>query len=338
MPHRRRIWCETLPPEDLCAPATIALLRRYSLAPIVAVFPTTSRDVIARVIAAYAAEGLPAAVWPMLDDRDGRWASAGNAAVFCRFAGDLIGDLAARGQRPAELFVDLEPAIEAMKSSVASRAVNMQVAHYLPETFDARALDAARASFSTLAAALRARGVRPSAAVAPMVLLDPERGPRRPWEDRLGTPVEGVGWSHLSVMLYTSIFEGWSRGALRRDDTRQLLALAAAETARRYRERGSLCLGAVGTGAFGDEPVYRDVGELADDVGIALAAGVDDLSLFDLGGVLRRGSPEVWLDAFTQTKPALHVPAPGLRLRSLLAGARLAGGVLGFFGALRAGR
>ncbi len=335
MPERRRIWCETLPFETLLAPGTVALLRRSSLAPIVAVWPSTPLGTITRVLGTFADAGLAAAIWPMLDDADGRWASAGNAEVFARFACSLVEQLADARCPPTELFVDLEPAIEAMRSGVASSAVNVQAAHYLPMSFDKQTLNEGEARFAGLAESLIAQGVVPSAAVAPMVLLDPQEGAIKPWQERLGTPVDGPRWGHVSVMFYTSIFEGWSRGALRREDTRQLLGLAATATATRFGERGGLCVGAVGTGAFGNEPVYRDEAELRDDVGLALAAGVRDLSLFDLGGVLKKARPEAWIAAFTDTEAASSLPEPGLRLRSLLGGARLAGGVLGAMSWLR---
>ena len=52
------------------------------------------------------------------------------------------------------------------------------------------------------------------------------------------------------------------------------------------------------TGALDHEPVYRGPFELADDVAIAASCGVTDLTLFDLGGVMRRGPAEAWLEAF----------------------------------------
>src|SRR5262249_13382791 len=70
--------------------------------------------------------------------------------------------------------------------------------------------------------------------------------------------------------------------------------------------RAGLSLGVVGTGAFGHEPTYPSVNELAFDVTLARHAGIDDLALFDLGGVLARNA-EVWLEAFT-TAPASAFP------------------------------
>ncbi|MDB4998076.1 MAG: hypothetical protein JWM74_5508, partial [Myxococcaceae bacterium] len=82
---------------------------------------------------------------------------------------------------------------------------------------------------------------------------------------------------------------------------RALRVLARTCTATRARFGGTagISLGAVGLGALGNEPVYRSPTELAEDVAIARAAGLDDLTLLDLGGVLTRDDPEAWLEAFT---------------------------------------
>jgi hypothetical protein len=110
------------------------------------------------------------------------------------------------------------------------------------------------------------------------------------------------------VMLYTSMIEGWSRRVFGREDARSLLAWFATRSRERLGSRAAVSLGAVGTGALQSEPVYRSPKELADDVGIARAAGVDDLALFDLGGVVARPPIEGWLEPFAYTPPARELP------------------------------
>jgi hypothetical protein len=308
---RRRIWCETLPLAELGSREVVALLARFRVAPIVAVWPDTlaaARPVLDRL----AATGLAPAVWPMLADREGRWLGAENAGRFGAFVEEI-----AEGLAPAEIVLDLEPPIAAMRATVADRALHV---HMLPPGVGAASFQAAKSALSALERGLHARGVAVSAAVAPPVLLDGGG-----WEERLGTPVAGIGWDHVSAMLYTSIIEGWSRGVLRRADTRGVLAGFARAAAQRFGARAGASLGAVGVGAFGDEPTYRSPAELADDVAITRAAGVDDLALFDLGGVLRRPPAEAWLEAFVATPAAVSPPAPTARARAALAGARLAG-------------
>ena len=311
---RRRIWCETVPTRELGGAQVIELLRLFAVTPIVAVWPATRAEA-SEAITALDAYGLAPAVWPMLEDADGRWLGAANAPRFARFVEALAEDLA-----PREIVLDLEPPIEALRAGLASAAVS---AHLLPPGADPAAHRAAQQALAALVDHLHARGVQVSAAVAPPVLA------HEAWEARLGTPVSGVAWDHLSPMLYTSIIEGWSRGALGRADTRALFAASCLASAARFGERAGASLGAVGTGAFGDEPVYRSPADLADDVAIARAAGLDDLALFDLGGVLRRAPAEAWLEAFVSTPAAPSLPEPTPRSRAAVAAMRAAGAALG---------
>ncbi len=330
--RRRRAWIETLPFEAIARPRVVGLLASRRIEPIVAVWPTTPIEAIVRVIEVYGEAGLPAALWPMLSDGEGRWANADNAGSFVSFVRDLCAKLVAAGRPPAEIVVDLEPSIEAMRASFASSARSV---HMLPIPGDLRPFVVAQRRLADLCVALHAQGIRASSAAPPTVLLDPDEGAARPFQEVQGTPIDGPAWDHVSFMLYTSILEGWSRGVLRRSDARALLAVACRAAAARLGDRAGASIGAVGVGAFGNEPTYRGVAELADDVALARAAGVDDLALFDLGGVIQRGPPEPWLDAFVATDPAASLPEPSFRLRSVLAAARLAGGVFGAMGRVR---
>ena len=114
----------------------------------------------------------------------------------------------------------------------------------------------------------------------------------------LGTPATALDVDRHSVMAYTSLYEGWSRGLVNRARAERLFQLTARLTHARFGARASLSIGTVGTGAFGDEIGYRDPRELARDVALARAAGFDELALFDLGGVVRRAPAEAWFDAF----------------------------------------
>jgi hypothetical protein len=107
-----------------------------------------------------------------------------------------------------------------------------------------------------------------------------------------------------------------------------LLGWGCREARSRYGEGTVVSLGAVGTGALGDEPVYRGAGELREDVAVAIAAGIERLALFDLGGVLSRPPAEAWLEAFVEA-PVLAPPdpAPSLRARCAVAAAIAAGAI-----------
>lgn len=303
----RRIYSETVPYDEVTRPATVALLARHGLELVLAVRPWQLEE-LAPAARALEGAGVPLSIWPMLADDEGRWASAENAPAFARLVRDAVASLEAAGVPAREVMLDLEPPFaEARALSHGARGL-LRVASSVRRSMRERAaFQASAAALADLVHELHARGVRTASAVWPLVALDPPGSAG--WQALLGTPVDALGTGRVSVMLYTSILEGWSRGALRRVDAAALLAAGSARTARRWQVGAGVSLGCVGTGAFEDEPVYRAPEELAEDVALARAAGCDDLSLFDLGGVLARGPAEAWLGAFTGPSAATRAPS-----------------------------
>ncbi len=323
-----RIYCETVPFEEVVRPRTIELLRRHDLELVLAVRPWQSAE-LPDVARALRDAGIGCSVWPMLGDDEGRWASASNAASFARFLLATVDELDAVGLLPREVLLDLEPPFahaRALAAGGGSGGRWFDVVAARPRATPALVMDAASAELATAVRALHARGVASASAVWPLVALDPPAA--RGWQSLLGTPVDALATERVSVMMYTSILEGWSRGAIRRRDAKLLLGAATSRALRRWGKGAGMSIGCVGTGALVDEPVYRDPSELAEDAALARAAGCDDLSLFDLGGVLARGPAEAWLDAFAH--PTEHLAGTSSkRVRLARRLSRLATWVLG---------
>lgn len=312
--HARRVYCELLPYEDVRRPRTLGLLARYRLELVLAVRPW-QLDELGDVARALRDHGVPLSLWPMLADEDGRWVHVDNAPAFS----DLVRRACDRAPEVArEVLFDLEPPFEDVRGLTDS---DVGGGHAL-RALRRMGLAAARARYARgrgelreLVRELDARGLRTSSAVWPVAALDDARDPA--WQSLLGTPVDGLGLGRVSVMMYTSILEGWSRGVLARRDVLGLLAGCAVRARKRWGDGGGVSVGAVGAGAFADEPVYRSPRELAEDVAVARAAGATDLTLFDLTGVLAREPAEAWLDAFTVDDPTASVdlaPSPRARL------------------------
>jgi len=282
-PRRRAVWAELVPYGELCSPAVLELLRSRSLGVQVAVTPDLLSGV-GRVARVCREAGIELGLWPMLSRQDGRWPSAANVAPFEAFVAELLDVLERNDGGPATLTIDLEPPIDELGSLL--RVDHQAMARRLRRGLSQHVIG----RFERIVTAAHDRGMATMAAALPTVLSDG----RRPggWQGFLGTPVDGLPVSRVTVMVYTSLLEGYARGLLRRADAVSLLSLAAGATARRYGERGSLSLGATGTGALGDEPVYRHRAELVEDVAVTRAAGIDDILLFSLGGVLGRSAPE----------------------------------------------
>jgi hypothetical protein len=309
---RRYIWSEYVPYETLRTAAVLRPLASRAITPIVAVTPPVL-DQAAGVVRACRDAGAGVGLWPMLDDADGRWASAANAERFCAFARALLDALDAAGARPDCVAIDLEPPIDRLRALVRGRL----------RPPPRRGSDAA-VHYRALVDDIEQRGVAVIAAVMPTAILS-RSAARRGWQHFFETPVDAIPFGRVSAMVYTSLLEGYSRGMVGRRDARVILARLAAEAHAHLGERASISLGCVGTGALGDERTFRSVAELGDDVAIARAAGVDHIALYNLEGVLARPPAEHWLDALVDTPAAEVMPAATWRARALWQCVSLAG-------------
>jgi hypothetical protein len=276
---RRRVWCETLSCDELARSSVAARLARQQIDLLLAVRPWQLAE-IAGVVRGLQAAGVFVALWPMLADADGRWASAATHVRFIAFADELL----TRVPFADELVVDLEPPFAVLARWKAGRPAWPASQHPYQRARNAlgSAVDRWRATR------------RVTTAILPCLAL--ELGGQ--WLQRvLGTPISALAVDRHSVMAYTSLFEGWSAGLVDRRRAEALLVGCARLTRRRFGDRAAVSLGTVGPGAFGDEPSYRTADELARDVALVRGAGIEEISVFELGGMVRRPPIEPWFEA-----------------------------------------
>lgn len=323
MTARCRIYSETLPHADVTRPDVLGMLATRGIELVLAVRPWDVRG-LPEIVRAVSGSGVSLSLWPMLDDRAGRWASAANADRFVAFARAVAHEAERASASQLDLLVDLEPPIH--RVGMAGASLGAWAA-------GRRGFAHAEGVFAGLARELTERGMSVSAAVWPPVSLDPEGA--RGWQRLLGTPVDALGDAHVSVMLYTSLLSGWSGSLLRRRHALELLEGGARRALARYGPRAGVSLGCVGTGAFETEPVYASPAELAEDVRVARAAGVTSLALFDLGGVLARPPASPWLDALVGVD--VDGPAQVGRSRRLAVARRIARTTTAILGRRRSG-
>jgi hypothetical protein len=310
--HRRALWSEFVPFGELRSPALLRALASRDIALRVAVMPDSVGEVAA-LRRACAAAGVELGVWPLLSDAEGRWASCDNARRFAEHSRAVARAATASGPKLEAIALDLEPPIGRVRDVLAGRIVGSRGAARPP-------WDGATASLVALVAQLRGCARYIEAAVIPAVLADARAAG---WQRLLGTPVDALPVDHVSVMLYTTLIEGYSRRTLRRRDARALLFALAREARKRYGDRAGVSLGVIAGGALGDERGYREPAELVEDVALARAAGVEALRLYGLDGILARPPIERWLDAFVATRPG-SPPGHTWRARAAMAGLMLA--------------
>jgi len=227
-----------LPFDEVGAPATIELLARYQLDLLLAVRPWDLSGV-GELVKRLQGAGVFVGLWPMLADPDGRWASVSSSTKYVAFVDELL----AHAPTANELVIDLEPPIwllERWKDGDPTWRQTPSPSVYR-EGRDAM-----------VAATTRWTGERRvTTAVMPFLAVEL----RGQWLQRmLGTPVSALPVERHSVMAYTSLFEGWSRGLVGRRRAELLLAATARMSSRGFGHSAGLPLGRMRSGALGDEP------------------------------------------------------------------------------------
>lgn len=282
------VWYELLPYARLSA-EVMGALRDRRIGIYLAVTPDVVDD-LADTVKLCRDHGVRVGVWPMVERAHGRWPSAHNVDRFEAF----IDEVMAKIDRADELIFDFEPPIDAMPALFRAdlRVVAQYVARGIPRSAVVR--------FAALAERFNAQGIETVSAAMPLIASDAREGG---WQSFFGTPLDTTPTRRVSAMLYTSIIEGLLPKPFVRRDVLALLSAGARALKRRYGDRASISLGAIDTGALGDEPTYRRIDELIEDVAITRAAGIEHIALFSLCGAMRNPPVERWLDALVQTEP-----------------------------------
>ncbi|MBA2661231.1 MAG: hypothetical protein H0U74_02990 [Bradymonadaceae bacterium] len=300
---RFRIWCEHLAYEDARKAEVLDLLCTGPIHPIFAVLHEADLDELAALLRAVQARGLGAGIWPLLPEALGYWPSERNAAAYFERIQELLSQLEARECAPQWIAVDLEPPIDQvsllLRSSFGLPAAVVQL--FLANMDPARFADSS-AIFCREIGALNARGFETLGVTLPLAAHDLRDGGTL-WQDLLEAPWAAVPWNHAGIMAYGSMIAGYSRGMLSVEDARAIHFRLFEHLVAAFGERAHASLGVTGTGKLGDEPVYTSAEELAQDVAAARAAGISDIAIFCLEGLIGRPDAGRWIELAMGAEP-----------------------------------
>ncbi|MFB6375739.1 MAG: hypothetical protein ABEN55_22110 [Bradymonadaceae bacterium] len=325
-----RVWCEHLDYADARRPETLDVLEQGALSPLVAVRPDADRVELAELIDAVQDRDLEIGVWPLVAKEIGYWPSVRNASRFADYLFELLGDLDDRGARPDWVAFDFEPPFQPDDTFGASfrRAFRRALGHLVdPEPADREPtpFDRALATFREAVERLNDEGIGTLGVATPTVVGDLGRG--LDWQRSLETPWSPLPWDRAGIMAYGSMIAGYSQGLLDYADARAAHYQFLRRVHGTFGEKAHVSVGITGTGVYGDEPYYADPEELTRDIAAARAAGVEDIAVFCLEGILQKERPGQWVDAMTEVEPA--IPPTTWRAESVVAGVGMLSKLLG---------
>lgn len=317
-----RVWAEFITPQELCAPEVVALLKRYQVQPCLAAPHGRLGAGYAQYLRTYRAEGLEPALWPTMSDSQGYWPHEGNALEFSAYVHEIFHWAGKEQVQIPWLAIDLETPFyqwQELKSTRGLKKLATALRHYKANRNRAR-FDEAAGTYLSLQEYLALQGCRTLVPVLPLLELDLLKDGVK-LQDYLETPVTPVKWDIVSVMQYNSMFVGYSRGLIKPADARWYLYRLCLNMRQSFGSRASLSIGTTSTGKLGNEPFYRGPAEMQPDVEAALAAGIDDIAVFCLEGILKSAQPEAWFEMIRGAAPV--VPRRSRKIELLRSTGRL---------------
>ena len=321
MRYALRFWAENITPLQI-AERALPLLAEYGAGVAVSVYRESLTDENARALLEVKDAGVGLSVWPLLSREEGYFPNEKNAAPYAALVEEVLDWALDSGVVPDAVAVDLElPYGQMMAMLEGGTAGRSRAAlRMLRENRDARRFRDSWEGMSKLNSLIHSRGVRTVAAILPWVALELEGG-HVLVQDLMETPVAGIDWDVLSPMWYVSMFTGMTGGLISERDANWLLYEAGLSLRCRYGPRAGVSLGLTGTGVLGDEPVFSSPEGLMVGVEASLAAGIRDISIYNLEGILTSEDPRSWMDALAGARP--RVPERSRKVSGALAFGRV---------------
>lgn len=320
MRFRLRFWAENISPPEILRYG-LPLLKEFSAGVGVALFGDSMTDENARALHNLAAEGVELVFWPLLSPESGYFPGEDNIAEFRELTGRLLDWAGAYGVVPDMIAVDQELPFSQMLEVLDAAALGRvrRAVKVCASNLDWSRYQSARRELRLLNSWIRERGVKTLSACLPWVALEVE-GTYEIIQDMMETPVMGVDWDVISPMVYVSMIVGMTGGLISERDANWLVFVICLALRSARGDTAGVSLGVTGTGVFENEPVFKEPEELLCGLEAALAAGVRDISIYNLEGVLSRGNPRRWFEAVRGARP--RVPPRSVKIALAVAAGR----------------
>lgn len=299
-----RVWAEYFSPQDAIQKKTIKLLKKYNVNLSINFPPTALNDNYAKMLSKYTEEGIEVALWVLLSDESGYWIHEQNADIFHQHL-EKIFDWADKNQLCIPwIAVDLEPPyylLQKIEQSPWYQTIP-EILKILHENRNPKRFASATKKFRKILELIHNNKAKTLAAVSNLVAEDIVTKQKN-IQDLSETPVSTVEWDVLSFMIYNSMSVGYSKGFISYRDSRWYLYDVCKDMKRKLGERAAISIGTTYIGKLGNEPYYQNPEDILPDVEAVLAAGINDIAIYNLEGILHSKKPEKWFDCVLDAMP-----------------------------------
>jgi hypothetical protein len=304
------VTAEYTPYERLAEPDLVELFSRYEVAICLCVREDQVEDELDHLYEVYEGAGIPILLWPLLPMRHGLYVNKHTTDEFLDYLDVIFGWADEHGHRIEALVVDVEPSYIPPEEGKEPAGL-VQNFRRVAKDIDSETFDASIPEFNRIIEKIHQHDCLAVAAAFPFVIDDRMRGIHA-WEDLFGGPVATVEWDYLAVMMYTSWFKEYGKIIGLDWDAAHYLAYDYSRDLKEiWRDKAAVAVGVTSPGQGHEKVMYDSPDKIAPALAAVKAAGIDNLGIYDIKGILESGDAESWFKVLTDTQPT--VPKKGRR-------------------------
>lgn len=308
--------CEFLTANDLIEKGAVELLADTGSALALRTMPEDlENDDFKALLASFKDHGIEQnfVPWPLLDIDDGYYANSKTAAKFSWMMKRTLDWYANNNFEISQgVIIDLEPSTDPKEAQKAEQ-VRLEgkkpekekfdvmkfvgkLIDQIDESLDADPFEAATREFTAMQDMMHGYGTTAIAVALPLAYEDL-------FDDKLfiqqfmTCPITNVEWDIIDWMIFNTDYVAATKGVITNEEYRQLIYTYAKEFLNKWgSDKTAITLGITNTGITDTRAVQTDPELYRLEASALLAAGIDNISIYALDGVLSQPDPKAWIE------------------------------------------
>ncbi len=247
--------------------------------------------------------GIKVLIWPLLRVEQGPWACENNYKIFGELIDTLIDWMGKVPVTPEYIVINMENSIAQM-DTIKPHLTHKEyraIIRILQNNRDRSKFNEAVEGYKKIVNGIHKKGFKVMITTYPFI-IDDFHDDDPDIQDIANVPVSGIDWDAYTFTPYRTAYSG----DLGVTFTPYMVYEYGKAAGKRFREKARLALGIIGPNEHG--PGYSSPEDLAKDIAAAKAAGIEEIDLFHLRGMISEGAIENWINADVKAaKPAYDI-------------------------------
>jgi len=231
-------------------------------------------------------------IWPLLETDQGPWANEFNYEIFGELVNKITDYLKEIEISPKYIVINMENSINQMDTIInyLKNKDYKAIIELLMTNLDRESFNKGVAGYKKIVDDLHAKGYQVMITTYPFMIDDFKDGDPD-IQDLANVPISGIDWDALTFTPYRTAYNGDFGMTF----TPYIVYDYGKAAKNIFKEKARVALGIIGESSHG--PGFTSSEDLSKDIAAAKAAGIEQIDLFHLKGMVESGDLDAWINA-----------------------------------------